>query len=508
MQASTRVIFNTGVQYGRILITVGISLYSTRLILGALGPVDYGIYNLMAGIISLLAFLNTAMSFTTQRYISIGIGRNDFNYQRNIFVNSFWLHVGVGVIVVCLSEIAGLFLFEGFLNIPAERIEVALKIYHFMIVSIFITIMNVPYTAILMAHENFLWPSVLMIVCSLLNLAIALSLQVMKVDKLLFYGIAMMVPVAINFILQGVYCFRKYQECCSLKFRYVKKSLVKELIGFVGWNLLHALCTMGTVQGMAVLLNLFFGPVVNAAYGIANQVSGQVNFFANSMLVSLNPQIIKAEGGGDRKRMLQLSMKASKWGFFLLAIVAIPCIFEMPAILNFWLKNVPEYTVIFCRLILIAILMNQLTIGLTTAVQAVGQLRVYTLIVCSIRFLVIPVGYWLLRENSSASLLLKIYILFEGIASAIRLYLLKYICAMSIKEYVKCVFKRELLPVFILILYFGFVIHFVNVELRFLFSLPLGVLIFINSIYWFGGMSIEEKETLKKLFNKFKCLLR
>ena len=270
--------------------------------------------------------------------------------------------------------------------------------------------------------------------------------------------------------------------------------------------MLHALCTMGTIQGMAVLFNLFFGSVVNAAYGIANQVAGQVNFFANSMLVSLNPQIIKAEGSGDRKRMLYLSMQASKWGFFLLAFIGLPCIFEMPAILNFWLKNVPEYTVVFCRLILIAIMMNQLTIGLTTAVQAIGRLKFYTLVVCIIRFLVLPAGYLLLKGEASAPVLLKAYILFEGIASGVRLYLLKYICNMSVTEYVKCVFKKELIPVLVLVLYYGIVIHLGDNGIRFIFSIPLGILIFIGSIYWLGGVTSEEKEVIKGMFKKLKCL--
>ena len=506
MRASTRVVFNTGIQYGRMLITVGISLYSTRLILDALGAIDYGIYNLIAGIIALLSFLNTAMSITTQRYLSVGQGKNDIRYQQKVFVNSFWLHAGIGLFVVLIAELCGFFLFDGFLNIVPERLEVARWVYHFMVLSIFFTILNVPFYATLTAHENFLYPAVLMIMSALLNLGIALSLQHVEGDKLFIYSFLVVIPIFLTTFLQGIYCIKKYQECRSFHHYLFDWSLLKELLGFAGWNLIHALCTVGTVQGIAILLNLFFGTVVNAAYGIAKQVSGQINFFANSMLVSMNPQIMKAEGAGDRNQMLRLSMSASKWGFFLLAFVAIPCIFEMPAILHFWLKEVPEHTIDFCRLILIAVLANQLTVGLTTAAQAIGKLKVYTLVVCIIRILILPCAYVLLRLGSSSERVLGYYILFELLASIVRIYMLKIIGGLSIYEFVIKVLCKELLPTLLLLGFYLFIIHCFDGVFRFVYSIPLGILIFWVSVYCMGLQS-EEKMFIMDVFKRLRIKL-
>lgn len=504
MQASTRVVFNTGIQYVRVLITVGINLYSVRLILNSLGKVDYGIYNLIAGVIAMLAFLNTAMSITTQRYLSVGQGRNDLDFQKCIFINSFWLHVAIGITVVVLAEIAGFFLFSGFLNIPPERISIASQVYHFMLLSTFFTILGVPFTATLTAHENFLLPAILLIIQSFLNLGIALLLYIVPGDKLLFYGMCMVVPILLNFGCSVFFCIRKYQECFSLSVKRINISLVKELTGFAGWNLIHALCTIGTVQGIAVLLNLFFGTVINAAYGIANQVAGQVNFFANSLFVSMNPQIMKAEGAGERKKMFMLAMLASKWGFFLLAVIAIPCIFEMPSILAFWLKEVPEYTVSFCRLILIAVLMNQLTIGLISANQAIGKMKNYTLTVCIIRMMILPLGYILLKNGFAVEMVLCGYILTECIASFARLCLLKRNGGLDVVCFVKQVFCKELLPTFLLFIYWIIVIYNIQSEYRFFYTLPISILFFGICIYYLGGTDQNEKKTIRRIMQRIK----
>ena len=339
MQAATKVFFNTGVLYLRMLLTVGISLYTTRLVLNALGVDDFGIYNLIAGIITMLSFLNTAMAVSTQRYLSFYQGRKDKGMQKMVFANSFLLHILIGLSVVILLEAIGVFLFDGFLNIPGDRIEVARIIYHFMSLTVFFTIVAVPFSGSLYAHENILWVAIVTIIEVLLKLGIAILLYTINFDKLIFYGFTMAAVSIVSLLLYMIFCMKKYEECSLKVRRFYDKSLMKELSSFAGWNLFGAICGVGRSQGLAVILNLFFGTIVNAAYAIANQISGQLNFFSATMLRALNPQIMKSEGAGDRERMLRLSMSASKFGFFLLAFIAIPCIFEMPSILKFWLIN-------------------------------------------------------------------------------------------------------------------------------------------------------------------------
>lgn len=430
-----------------MFLTMGISLYATRLILNALGSTDYGIFNLIAGVIAMLSFLNNAMATSTQRFLSFYQGKKDLDMQRSVFANSLLLHFFIGVTLVVILEIAGLFLFDNFLNIPAERIGAAKTIYHFMSGTVFFTVFAVPFNGSLIAHENMLWVAVVNIVESLLRLATALFLIAATGDRLVTYAIFTMLVAIVSFILYAAYCYRKYPECrISRVGSLINRGLMKELTSFAGWNLFGSLCSVGRNQGLAVLLNLSFGTVINAAYGISNQVSGQLAFFSSTMLRAVNPQIMKSEGANDRERMLRLSMIASKFGFFMMAILAIPCIFEMKAILTFWLKTVPDYTVVFCQLSLINICANQLTIGLQSAIQAVGKVKVYQIIVGSTLLLNLPIAYILLRTGFPPYSVMWISIATELIACGFRIILLQKLASMSVREYFRNVLSKEVIP--------------------------------------------------------------
>jgi O-antigen/teichoic acid export membrane protein len=501
--ASKRVVFNTGILYAKMLVTMGISLYSTRVVLNALGATDYGIFSLIAGVIAMLSFLNAAMTASTQRYLSFHQGKNDFLMQKKIFSNSWILHILIGLIVVVLLEIACPFLFNGFLNIPTERIFMAKTVYHFMTVAVFFSIISVPFTASLNAHENMLWIAIVNIIESVFRLAIALSLVTfVQEGRLVVYGLLTAILGGISFLLYAGYCLKKYNEC-TLKDYHIDKPLMKELSSFAGWNLFGALCGVGRTQGLAILLNIFFGTVVNAAYGIANQVAGQMNFFSSTMLRALNPQIMKSEGMNDRKRMLRLSMMASKFGFFLLAFIAIPCIFEMPAILKFWLKEVPEYTDIFCSLILIGALINQLTIGLQSAIQATGRIKIYQIVVGSIQLLNLPIAYFLLKNKFPSYAVLISFVCIEVFACLLRLIFLKKLARLSIREYFKRVFFREAIPVLLSIFICWVITNYLYFEFRFVLTVIISVFTFLISIY-FIGLCLDEKKIFVSFFKKDK----
>ena len=504
-QASTRVVMNTGILYAKMLITMGITLYSTRLVLNALGASDYGIFNLIAGVIAMLSFLNAAMTVSTQRYLNFHQGTGNFEMQKKIFTNSWVLHIGIGLVVVVLLLALAPFLFDGFLNIPADRIPTAKMLYYFMSISVFFTIISVPFTASLNAHENMLWIAIVNIIESVFKLAIALSLAwFIQSERLIVYGILMAILSLISLSLYAVYCLRKYSEC-SVRNYQIDKLLIKEIGGFVGWNLLGSFSNVGRTQGLAIVLNVFFGTVINAAYGIANQVAGQLNFFSQTMLRALNPQIMKSEGMNDRQRMLRLSMMASKFGFFLLAFIAIPCIFEMPTILKLWLKNVPDNTVVFCNLILIGTLIMQLTVGIPSMMQSVGKIKFYTLAVGGMMFLNLPIAIAFLMIGLPAYSVLISFIFTESIIVFLRLFFAKKIADLSIKEYVYRVFIKELLPIITSIITCWIIIHFLNFNFRFLFTISVSVLVFAISIY-FTGLCADEKvlvnNMLKKAFKK------
>jgi O-antigen/teichoic acid export membrane protein len=499
--AAQRVVFNTGILYAKMLITMGISLYSVRLVLEVLGASDYGIFNLIAGVIAMLSFLNTAMTVSTQRYLSYHQGTGDFDMQKKIFINSWVLHILIGLIVIVLLVAFSPLFFDGFLNIPADRISSAKVVYYFMTVSVFFTIIAVPFTASLNAHENMLWIAIVMIIESVLKLLIALSLGYFgQTERLIVYGLLMAGITIVSFALYALFCLKWYNEC-SVKIYKIDKPLIKELSGFVGWNLFGTFAAVGRNQGLAILLNVFFGAIVNAAYGIANQVASQVQFFSGTMLRALNPQIMKSEGMNDRPRMLRLSMTASKFGFFLVAIFAIPCIFEMPTILKLWLKNVPENTVVFCDLILIGTLFAQLTIGLQTAFQTVGKIKKYQIVVGGLIILNVPIGYLLLKFNLPPYIVFVSYVVLEIIASVIRLFLLKKIAGLSIMEYMNKVCFKIIIPVVLSVILCYCIVCFVELNFRFLLTIFVSVMFFCIEMYIFG-LCRDEKQIINSMVRK------
>jgi O-antigen/teichoic acid export membrane protein len=505
--ASIRVAFNTGILYAKMLITMGMSLYSTRLVLNALGESDYGIFNLIAGVIAMLSFLNGAMTVSTQRYLSFHQGMGDFEMQKKIFTNSWVLHIAISIIVVIVLLTFVPFLFGSFLNIPADRIPIAKALYYFMSVSVFFTIIEVPFTASLNAHENMFWIAIVNIIESVIKLGMALSLfYFIQSNRLIVYGMLMTVLSMIIFVLYATYCLKKYVEC-SISNYHIDKVLIRELGSFAGWNLFGALCGLGKTQGIAIILNIFFGTVVNAAYGIANQVASQMNFFSATMLRALNPQIMKSEGANNREKMLWLSMIASKFGFFLLAFIAIPCIFEMPAILKIWLKEVPEYTVVFCSLILIGALVNQLTVGLQSAIQATGKIKMYQTVMGSIQLFNLPTSYLLLKLDFPIYSIMISFIMIELIACGFRLFFLKKLAHLSIKEYFNRVFLKEIVPAVISIVICCLLVNYLHFDFRFLMTITISIAMFGIGIYMFG-LCKDEKNTINVMLNKFKIKIK
>lgn len=375
MEQAKRVAKNTGFLYARMAITVFISLYSTRLVLAALGVTDFGIFNVVAGAISMLTFLNAAMSSATQRFMSYAEGKGDFQAQVGIFNMSVLLHWIIGFSVVLLLEFAALFLFDGILEIPENRIYAAKIVFQCMVFSTFFKIISVPYDAVINAHENMFLVAVLGVLEAFLKLGIAIYITYAQFDGLITYGFLMALMATLLLLIRRVYCHRSYDEVTVNIRKHYKKSLFNEMGSFAGWSFLGSSSSIIANYGQGIVLNMFFGPVVNAAQGVANQISGQLGAFSSTMLSALNPAIGKNEGAGNRSSMLKMTAMGSKVSFFLLAFMGVPVLVEMPYILNLWLKNVPEYTVIFCRLLLLRNLIEQLTIPLTTSIKAVGEIK-------------------------------------------------------------------------------------------------------------------------------------
>ena len=509
MNAANKVALNTGVLYVRMLITMGISLYSTRLVLNYLGAHDFGIFNLVAGIITVLSFLNGAMPISTQRYLSFHQGGGDFLMQKKVFTNSWILHIVSGVIFVALLEIVCPFLFNGFLNIPTGKIALAKAIYHFMAVSVFFTVIAVPFIAVLNAHENMLWSAIVSIVESICKLIIALSLSYfLQSERLIFFGLFTAGTSVVCFLLHSMYCLKQYGEC-SIKEYQIDKPLLKELAIFSAWTMTGTLAWTGRVEGLGIILNIFFGTLMNAAYGIAQQVLGMLSFFSATLLRALDPQIMRSEGMNDRPRMLRLSMMECKFCFFLIAFIAIPFIFEMPAILKFWLKNVPDQAVIFCQLILISAMSNQLTVGVKTAIQSTGRIRLYQLLDATAIFLSIPSAYFLLRLEFPTYWVFLVIVCTDVLAGFFRLVVLRKLTEFSIQDFCKRVLFKEIIPVAVSVIVCFFITNSFSFGYRWIATTIISILMFIIAIYLMG-LCADEKfliHNVKKRLERSVCKL-
>ncbi|WP_111308305.1 MATE family efflux transporter [Confluentibacter sediminis] len=386
MQDAKRVANNTGILYLRMVITVFISLYVTRLVLAALGTEDFGIFSVVGGAITMLTFLNAAMTSATQRFMSYAKGEANNMKLKNIFNVSLILHFLIAIAITVILEVAGYFFFNGVLEINPERINAAKLIYQFLIVSTFFTIISVPYDAVINANENMLFVAIIGVIEAFLKLAIAYYVTYTVFDKLISYGFLMAILIILLLVCRQLYCHIKYEEVDINLKKYKDKLLFKEMSRFAGWSLLGSSSGMLSNYGQGIVLNMYFGTLINASQGISNQVNGQLSSFSNTMLKALNPVIAKSEGAGNRKMLISSVKLGSKFSYFLLSFFAIPVIIEMPLILNLWLKDVPDYAVTFCRLLLIKNLHDQLFVTLAPAIAAVGNIKKYQIYISLLAF--------------------------------------------------------------------------------------------------------------------------
>jgi len=373
MQTGTRVAFNTFSMYAKALITVVASLYSTRIVLLQLGENDYGAFNLAAGIIGLLTFMSASLGLTSQRYLSYSLGKKDEQLFYDVFNISRKLCIALAVAVLTVIETLMLCFLDR-LKIEPDRLFAVSIVFHSIALSTFVSVLTAPYDAIIMAKEDIFVNSLIYIVEALLKLGIAFYLIVTPYDKLLVYAILLAVIYMCSNAYKVFYC-RRYLR--TFKAGAAARALRGEIVRFTLWSSFEPLFTALSMYGVAIALNIYGGTAVNAAYGISNQVSAQMVFFSTALLSAVLPQIVKSEGGGDRQRTLRLCLFACKLSFFIIALFAIPAIAEMPYILALWLKEVPEHTVLFCRLMLISALISNLTYGLYNGIQAVGRIRRY-----------------------------------------------------------------------------------------------------------------------------------
>lgn len=503
MLPSQRIILNTTAQYSRTAINVLLSLYSTRLILLALGQTDYGIYSIVAGVVSMLSFVTNALVSTTQRYLSYEHGRDDKQRLYAIFGNSMLLHLFIGGVLTFVLVALEPWVMQHLLHIEADRLLAAKVVYFAMAAMLLLSFITAPYRALFIARENIVYISVIDVLDGVLKLLIAIWLAYISFDKLIVYAVLMVGISVFNIVAFAAYALAKYDECHWVRFRELDKTLLQSLSGFAVWTIYSTACILVRTQGIAVLLNRVFGSVINAAYGIALQVAGATQFLAQSIMNAMNPQIVKAESSDTRGKMLFLSEMASKYAFLLLSMAAIPLIAEMPDILALWLKEVPEGTVMFCRFILAAAIIDQLTIGLGTANQAIGQIRNYSLIVNTTKMLTLPVAWLCLHLGLPMVSVMWCYLIFEFICAMIRLPFLKYTAGLQIMVYLKRVFLPVILPTCTLVVVCLLCVNHIHLSYRFVVTILCAVAADAVVIL-LTSLTSTERQIIKDLVSKLR----
>ena len=447
MQTSIKVVFNTVILYIKVILSLVIALISVPLVLKALGASDYGLYNLVAGVVAMLAFLNNAMTVSSQRYMSVAIGENNDIKINAIFNTSFLLHCILGIFIIIVFEIIGIFAIDK-LNIPNNRLWCAKLIYQFLIFSTFIKIIAVPFDALINAKEDMMPLSVIELIDSILMLSIAIALPYIPGDKLVFYGLGVLVIAIISLSLKIFWSRRAYKEYRINLKSYKGKFHLKDMMGFTGWNLFAGLAMIGRNQGIAVIINLFLGTIANASYGVANQINGALGHFSSTFQKAINPQLMKSEGMNNRLRLIRISYISSKFSVLALALFAVPLIIEMDGVLNIWLKdNIPPYSLRLAQLILILSLVYQYSVGIMSAIQATGKIRNYQLIVGSILLLNLPVAYGILKLGYPIHYIVFAFILLEIITLCVRLTMAVRLTGLKHNEYLKIVVYPTLINI-------------------------------------------------------------
>lgn len=496
MNNSNKVIFNTGVLYFRLIVGLGIGLLTTRIVLRALGETDFGIYMLVAGVVAMLGILNSNMSNTSMRFIAHSLGSNDKKNILTTFNTTLFLHFIVGFVVVLFMLLGGLIMFEYLLNIPDDKVFDAKIVFVFMVLTTLVTVISVPYDALINAHENILVLSLVDILGDILKLGIAIYLTFSDLNLLVIYGFLMLVVQIILRIIKQWYSRVKYDEC-KIRFRYVDKKLMKSIFSFTGWNLFGSVGAMAVTQVRSVLLNMFFGVIINAAEGIAKSASTAVNMVSTSMTRAINPQLMKSEGGGNRKKMLYITEIGTRFSLFLFGLFAVPVFLEAPYLLEIWLGEVPEFAVVFFQISLLTMLLEKFTFPITDAIRAIGNIKKFQTIETAFRLLNIPVAYWVFKIGYGPSTIYLVAFAISGIVLINRLYFGNVIAGLPPYAFIKSAILPFFFPFTIAVAVTLIPYFYIEDGFLRLCGVTFVFMTILTTLFWRLGMQLNEREKLK-----------
>ncbi len=444
---SNQIAKNTIMLYIRQIINLLVSLITVRIVLNVLGVDDFGIYNVVAGVVSLWSFLSGAMASGTQRFFSYALGEGDNKKLRKVFSINLLIYIAIALASFALLETLGLWFVYEKLNIPQARFETAVYLYHFSAITFIGTIFTTPFIAIIIAHEDMQLHAALSIIEACMKLGITLSLKHLPYDELFMYGALLLLVSIVKTILYVTICTRKYKECQFRKF-YWDKDLLKKIVDFTGWTLFGQASTVFRGQAITILLNQAFNPAIVAARAVASKITSHISLFSNNFNVGIYPPIIKSYAADDKKGMFSLVNGGSKITFFLVWVFSLPLIFQMEMVLRIWLGTPPPESVLFSRLGLVEVLIFSVSLPITTAARAPGRMRSYELSLGSIQISIFAISWLVLKMSGKAHYVYFVSIIANIIMFIVRLVIIKKLIDFNIEKYL----KQVILPVLIIIL--------------------------------------------------------
>lgn len=435
-----RLLKNSLMLYLRMFVNMAVSLFTSRLILNALGESDFGIYNVVGGIVVMFTFINGSMTSSTSRYLTISLAKDSFVKLKNTFNFAVTIHFILALIIFALAETVGLWFFYNKLIIPEERMQIAFVLYQLSIATTMLSIMSVPYNSSIISHERMGAFAYISISDVFLKLLIVYAVIYLPWDRLLVYAILLFLTQIINQFVYIIYCRIKFKECrFSLRW---DRTLFREMCGFAGWNMAGNFAFICYTQGLNILINMFFGPSVNAARGIAVRVQGTISNFSSNFQTAINPQITKNYATGNLEYMRTLIYAESKFSFFLLLILSLPIMIEADTVLTWWLVNVPQNTVIFMDIMLLTTFVETSINPLLIAALATGNIKKLQMFICPILLCILPVSYICLKLGMPSYSVFVVNLSLLFVSLLVRVYLLRSYIGISLRYYMINIFGR------------------------------------------------------------------
>ena len=496
---SKRIAKNTLVLYVRMLFLMAINLYTSRVILEALGVEDFGVYNVVGGFVALFAILSQSLSTAASRFLTYEMGKGNKTQLALVFSSTLIIHIFLALIIIVLSEAVGTWFVNEKMVVPHDRLYATNWVFQFSILSFALNLITVPHNAAIIAHEKMSTFAYISIFEGLGKLLICYLLMVSPIDRLIAYGFLMLVVHGLCRGMYYFYCIRHYEECC---FKFViDKKILKEIFGFASWNMIGSSASVLRNQGGNILINLFGGPVVNAARAIANQVLHAVNGFVQNFFMALRPQITKSYASGDRDYMMTLIYQGSRLSYYMLLIICLPILMSTDYLLHLWLKTVPDHTVLFVQLTMIFAMIESISVPLTTAQLATGKVRNYQIIVGGLQMMNFPVSYVILKLGGIPETILYVAIVLSLCCLCARLLMLRVNIGLKVKDFFcqvilnVCVVSASSIVIPLLI-----VKTIENNFMFFLINVFICLLSTTLSIYYIGCKKSERRFILEKLY--------